>query len=156
VATTIVIDLLDHTPEVGRMLVMVQREVADRMVAAPGDASYGLPSVRIARWATARRVGTVGPDVFWPRPRVDSALVELTRSPDAPVLDPADEARLRALCAAGFGQRRKTLRRALAQVAPAEAVVAAIASAGLPSDARAEQLGVDEWCRLTLALGAGS
>jgi len=152
VATTIVIDVLDRVPEVPRLLVMVQKEVADRMVAGPGSPAHGLPSIRIARRATARRVGLVGPDVFWPRPRVDSALVEVERRPDAPALDPVLEAAFVELTRAGFGQRRKTLRRALGAVREPGRVVAALEEAGLPPDARAEQLDVDEWVGLTRLL----
>ena len=159
VATTIVIDLLDEEPRIRRMLVMVQREVADRMAAGPGEPAYGLPSVRIARWARARRVASIGPDVFWPRPRVDSALVEIVRDPEAVSVDETGEATFRALTRAGFAQRRKTLRRALASLAPAGQVVGALSAAGLTEDARAEQLSIDDWRRLCESLpvaGAGS
>lgn len=155
VATTIVIDVLDHVPEVTRLLVMVQKEVADRMAAGPGDPAHGLPSVRIARRGRARRVGVIGPDVFWPKPRVDSALVEVVRHPDAPELDPAEEATFVELSRAGFAQRRKTLRRALAAVRDARVVVEAIEAAGLPADVRAEQLAVDDWVALTRLLAPG-
>jgi 16S rRNA (adenine1518-N6/adenine1519-N6)-dimethyltransferase len=152
VATTIVIDVLDQVPSVPRLLVMVQKEVADRMASGPGEAAYGLPSLRIARRARARRVAVIGPDVFWPRPRVDSALVEIERRPDAPELDPAEEATLVELSRAGFGQRRKTLRRALASARGTPEVVAALDAAGLPPDARAEQLDVAQWVALTRLL----
>ncbi len=152
VATTIVIELLDAEPRIQRMLVMVQREVADRMAAGPGEPAHGLPSVRIARWASARRVASIGPDVFWPRPRVESALVEIVRDPGAVTFDASTEATFRALTRAGFAQRRKTLRRALAGLAPADDVVGALAAAGLTEHARAEQLSMDEWRRLCESL----
>jgi 16S rRNA (adenine1518-N6/adenine1519-N6)-dimethyltransferase len=71
VATPLIIDLLDTAPSMTRMLVMVQREAGERLVAPPGSRVYGIPSVRVAYWATSRIAGRVGPDVFLPRPRVE-------------------------------------------------------------------------------------
>ena len=151
VATTIVIDLLDDVPLIDHLLVMVQREVADRMCAEPGTGAHGLPSVRIARHGTARRVGLVSPDVFWPRPRVDSALVEIRRF-DPPRYEPVDETLFRRLVAAGFGQRRKTLRRSLSAQWPTPTVDGALERCGIEPSERAERLGVDQWVELTAAL----
>jgi 16S rRNA (adenine1518-N6/adenine1519-N6)-dimethyltransferase len=142
VATPLVLDLLDGVPAIGRMLVMVQREVGERLAAGVGDAAYGIPSVKVAYWATARVVGKVPADVFLPRPRVESALVEITRR-DAPASG-ADPARLFALVRAGFGQRRKMLRRSLSGLVSPEA----FAAAGVRPEDRAEQLGVEDWGRL--------
>ena len=116
VATPLVLDLLDGAPTIARMLVMVQREAGERLVAEPGSRTYGIPSVRVAYRATARLVGRVGPDVFLPRPRVDSVLVEIVRLP-GPVVD-ADPERMFELVRSGFGQRRKMLRRSLAGLVP--------------------------------------
>ena len=123
VATPLVLDLLDGVPQIGRMLVMVQREAGERLAAGVGDAAYGIPSVKVAYWATARTVGRVGPDVFLPRPRVESTLVEIVRRPEPATQ--ADPERLFALVRAGFGQRRKMLRRSLAGLAPPDAFAAA-------------------------------
>src|SRR5207237_2661853 len=111
VATPLVLDVLEGAPAIERMLVMVQREVAERLAAAPGDQARGAVSAKVSYWATARMVGRVPPSVFVPQPRVESALVELTRHPSPPV----DAARERpfALIDAGFGHRRKMLRRSL-------------------------------------------
>ena len=79
VATPLVCDLLDDVPAIERMLVMVQREVAERLVAAPGSHAYGAVSVKVAYWATARIAGIVPASVFVPRPKVESALVEIVR-----------------------------------------------------------------------------
>ena len=102
---------LDGVPAVTRMLVMVQKEVGERLAAGVGDDAYGAVSVKVAYWAEARVVGLVPPTVFLPKPNVDSALVSIVRRP-APATDaPAD--RLFELVRAGFGQRRKMLRRSL-------------------------------------------
>ncbi len=81
VATPLVCDLLDEVPAIDAMLVMVQREVAERLAAQAGDDAYGIPSVKVAYWATARVVGRVPPTVFLPQPRVESALVRIERRP---------------------------------------------------------------------------
>ena len=142
VATPLVADLLDEVPQIERMLVMVQREVAERLAAGPGSKTYGGVSVKVAYWATAEVVGRVPASVFLPRPNVESALVRIVRRP-APAVD-ADPDLLFALVRAGFGQRRKMLRRSLAGLVEAEA----FACAGVAPEARAEDLGVEEWGRL--------
>ena len=111
VGTPLVLDALRAVAVLERFVVMVQREVAERMVAGPGDPAYGLPSVVVSLHANARIAFRVPPQVFLPAPRVGSAVVVLDRSA-APA--GADEA-LR-LAAAGFGQRRKMLRQSLASV----------------------------------------
>jgi 16S rRNA (adenine1518-N6/adenine1519-N6)-dimethyltransferase len=148
VATPLVLDLLRDVPAIHRMLVMVQWEVGERLVAAPGSRTYGIPSVKVAFSATARLVGKVGPDVFLPRPRVDSALVEIVRRPEPPTA--ADRDRLVALVERAFNQRRKMLRRSLAGIVTAEA----FAAADVDPSRRPEELSVEEWGRLTLAVDA--
>ena len=140
--------MLDEAPQATRMLVMVQREVGERLAASPGTKSYGVPSVKVGYWAEARVVGTVGADVFHPRPRVTSALVEIVRRP-APVR-PVDPEVLFDLVRQGFGQRRKTLRRAL------EAKVRTwhFDAAQVDPNDRAERIDVDGWCRLADAVSS--
>ena len=141
VATPLVCDVLDTVPQIERMLVMVQREVADRFVADPGSKQYGAVSVKIAYWASARLVGVVPPSVFVPRPNVESALVEIVRR-RPPATDPTE---LFSLVRTAFGQRRKMLRRSLAErVSPEQ-----FAAAAISPEARPEELDVDAWCRLT-------
>ncbi len=111
VGTGIVLDALRGAPRVGRFVVMVQREVADRMLASPGGKVYGLPSVIVGLHARGVRAFTVPPHVFEPQPTVASAVVVLDRI-DAPPEAP----RAIELAAAAFGQRRKMLRRSLADV----------------------------------------
>ncbi len=145
VATPVVVRVLEEAPRVDRLLVMVQREVGERWVAAPGDPAYGAVSVKIAYWATASVVGRVPPTVFVPRPRVDSVLVEMRRRPD-PAVDPAvvPYERFATVVRAGFAHRRKMLRQSLAgTVEPA-----AFESAGVAPTARAEELGVAAWGEL--------
>jgi 16S rRNA (adenine1518-N6/adenine1519-N6)-dimethyltransferase len=146
VATPLVCDLLDGVPAIERMLVMVQREVAERFVAAPGSGAYGAVSVKVAYWAASRLVGFVPAAVFMPRPNVESALVEIVRRPP-PEIAP-DE--LFALVRTGFGQRRKMLRRSLAGVVDG----AGFQAAGVAETARPEELALDDWVRLARAAAA--
>ncbi len=142
IATPLVLDLLDSVPRIARMLVMVQRELAERLTAAPGGGDYGVPSVKVAYWAEAHVVGSVSSRVFLPPPKVDSALVEVVRRP-VPAVS-ADPDVLFGLVRAGFGQRRKMLRRSLSgRVAPEQ-----FEAAGVRPDARPEELSVEEWGRL--------
>lgn len=145
VATPLVLDLLDGVPAIHRMLVMVQREAGERLAADVGDPAYGIPSVKVRYWATARLAGKVGADVFLPRPKVESALVAIERR-SAPATD-ADSDRLFALVRAGFGQRRKMLRRSLSGLVEP----AAFAAAAVRPEARAEELSVEDWGRLASA-----
>jgi len=145
VAVPVLIRVLDEAPRVTTILVMVQREVGERLVAVPGTKAYGAVSVKVAYHAQARLVGRVPATVFVPRPKVESVLVRIERRP-TPAVDPVEvpAAQLFALVRAGFAQRRKMLRRALAGVVPAEAFEAA----GIDAAARAESLSVEEWGRL--------
>ena len=145
VATPLVLDLLAGVPKIERMLVMVQKEAGERLAAGPGSGAYGIPSVKVALRATARIVGKVGPDVFVPKPRVDSALVEIVRLPEPATA--ADPDRLTFLVERAFNQRRKMLRRSLAdEVAPE-----AFEAAGVDPRTRPEQLSVQDWGRLAEA-----
>ncbi|RMI36666.1 16S rRNA (adenine(1518)-N(6)/adenine(1519)-N(6))-dimethyltransferase RsmA, partial [Streptomyces triticirhizae] len=112
VAVPVLLHLLATFPSLARGLVMVQSEVADRLTAPPGSKVYGVPSVKTAWYAEARRAGAIGRTVFWPAPRVDSGLVALTRR--EPPATTASRAEVFAVVDAAFAQRRKTLRAALA------------------------------------------
>jgi len=144
VATPLIADLLRDVPAITRMLVMVQREAGERLVAGPGDRGYGAVSVRVAYWAEAAVVGRVPASVFLPRPEVESVLVELRRRVEPAVGPDVDRARLFALVASGFGQRRKMLRRSLAGLVDPDAFTAA----GVRPEARAEELDLSAWARL--------
>jgi 16S rRNA (adenine1518-N6/adenine1519-N6)-dimethyltransferase len=147
VAVPVVLHLLEAIPSLRHGLVMVQAEVADRLVAAPGSRTYGVPSVKVAWWAQARRAGAVPRTVFWPVPNVDSALVALTRRP--PPRTAATREAVFALVDAAFAQRRKSLRGALASVyGGAGAAAAALAATGIDPTARGEVLSVGDFARL--------
>ena len=142
VSVPLVCDLLDDVPAIVRLVVMVQLEVADRMVASPGDDAYGLPSVKVAYHAEARKVGRVPPSVFLPRPRVDSALVDIVRRPEPLVA--ADPDVLFRLVRAGFAHRRKMLRGALRGIVDEAGLVAA----GVDPTLRAEDLDLAQWAAI--------
>ena len=142
VAVPLVLELLRGAPTIATMLVMVQREVAERLAAGAGDEAYGAVSVKLRYRARATVAGRVPPSVFVPRPKVESALVAIERLP-APAVD-VDEDRLFELVKAGFAHRRKMLRRALAGLVDEEALVAA----GIRPEARAEELDIEAWGRL--------
>jgi len=150
VAVPVVLHLLAAVPSLTRGLVMVQAEVADRMCAAPGSRVYGAPSVKLAWYAAARPAGTVPRSVFWPVPNVDSRLVAFTRR-DPPVTS-APREQVFTLIDAAFGQRRKTLRAALAGWAgSAPEAERLLRAAGIDPGARGESLGVAEFARLAAA-----
>jgi len=146
IATPLICDLLDGVPAITDLLVMVQREVGERLAAPPGSGSYGSVSVKVRYWATATVVGKVPPSVFVPRPNVDSALVRIVRRPEGPAVPPDVVAagRLFEVVGAGFAHRRKMLRGALAGVVDP----ASFAAAGVPETSRAEELDVEAWGRL--------
>lgn len=145
VATPLVCDLLDTVPAVERLLVMVQREVAERLCAPAGSDAYGAVSVKVAYWATARIAGTVPASVFVPRPKVESALADIRRRP-SPAVDVAPGP-LFELVRAAFGQRRKMLRRSLADMLSPDV----FSAAAIDSQRRPEELDIAEWGALTAA-----
>jgi 16S rRNA (adenine1518-N6/adenine1519-N6)-dimethyltransferase len=144
IATPLVADLLDGVPLLTRMLVMVQREVGERLAAHVGDDDYGAVSVKVDYWAEAQIAGRVPASVFVPKPNVESVLVRIKRRPHPRLDVDVEPAQLFALVRAGFAQRRKMLRRALAGVVDA----AAFECAGVRPEARAEELDVVAWGRL--------
>jgi 16S rRNA (adenine1518-N6/adenine1519-N6)-dimethyltransferase len=149
VATPVVVRLLEEASSIQSALVMVQREVADRLVAAPGSAAYGTVSVKVAYYAHAKIVGMVPRTVFVPAPKVDSALVELVRR-DAPPVEVPSSDRLFELVRAGFAHRRKMLRRTLPAVL-GERTSSVLRDAAIDPRARPEALGLAEWAALARA-----
>lgn len=142
VSVPVVLHLLAELPTLRTALVMVQAEVADRMAAGPGSKVYGVPSVKIAWYASAKKAGMVPRSVFWPVPNVDSALVRLERrtTPDG------DRDQVFRLVDAAFAQRRKTLRAALAGWAgDAGRAGEILEKAGVDPRARGEQLSVGDF-----------
>lgn len=152
IATPLVATVLDEVPQIARLLVMVQREVGERLAAAPGSDAYGAVSVKVAYHAQARVVGLVPATVFIPRPAVESALVLIERR-SAPAVDVADPTLLFSLVRAAFGQRRKTVRQSLRSVT-GERTDAILAASGIAPSTRAEQLGLPEWAALAAATAA--
>jgi 16S rRNA (adenine1518-N6/adenine1519-N6)-dimethyltransferase len=149
VAVPVVLHLLATLPSLRHGLVMVQQEVADRLTAPPGSRRYGIPSVKLAWFATSRMVGKVPPAVFWPVPNVDSGLVAFTRH-EPPAGAPMAE--VFAAVDAAFSQRRKTLRSALAGWAggPARATEI-LTAAGVDPGARGEALTVEQFVAIAAA-----
>lgn len=153
VAVPVLLTFLERFPSLDRVLVMVQAEVADRLAAPPGSRTYGIPSVKAAWYATARRTATIGRSVFWPVPNVDSALVLLERR-EHPQTTASRQSVFRVVDAA-FAQRRKTLRGALAGLAGSPAAAQeALEAAGVDPGARGERLTVAEFARIAEALDA--
>ena len=153
IATPLVLDVLTDVARVERLVVMVQREVGERLVARPGDEAFGAVSLRVAYRASGSIVRRVRPDVFWPRPKIESVVVRLDRLDEPPVR--ADGRRLWPLIDEAFAQRRKTMRNALRRLglAPGDAD-AALEAAGVAPSARPESLSLLDFARVADALPA--
>ena len=149
VSVPLLLDQLETAP-IDRYVVMVQREVGDRLVARPGEEAYGAVSVRVAYRADARVLRRVPADVFWPRPKVDSVLVRLDPRPPTVVEDPGA---LFAVVDEGFAERRKTMANALRRLGrDAEDAAEILRSIDLDPGVRAERLGLDEFARIAGAM----
>jgi 16S rRNA (adenine1518-N6/adenine1519-N6)-dimethyltransferase len=150
----ILFSLLDQAEHVSRAVFLVQREVAERLAAAPGTKDWGLLSVLLQHRADVTLERRVPARAFVPPPRVESAVLRIRFRP--PALEPRDPQRFRRLVKAGFAQRRKVLENAIgaAGLAPRELVARALASAGVDGRRRGETLSVEEWVRLERELGA--
>jgi 16S rRNA (adenine1518-N6/adenine1519-N6)-dimethyltransferase len=152
VSVPVILHLLETFPSITSLLVMVQSEVADRLVAAPGSRTYGTPSVKLAWYGAARRAGSVSRAIFWPVPGVDSALVAWTRR--QPPRAGIDARAVFAVVDAAFSQRRKTLRSALSRWAGSPVAAETICrAAGVDPTARGESLDVRAFVALA---GAGA
>ncbi len=146
VSVPVLLHLLAILPGLGYGLVMVQREVADRLTAPPGSRTYGVPSVKLAWYARARQAGRVPANVFWPVPNVESGLVAFERHDPPPNVD---RKRTFAVIDAAFAQRRKTLRAALSGWAGGpDAAAAILAKAGVDPGARGESLTIEQFAAI--------
>jgi 16S rRNA (adenine1518-N6/adenine1519-N6)-dimethyltransferase len=152
VAVPVLLRLLEAVPSLQRVLVLVQAEVADRLAATPGSKIYGVPSVKVAWYASATRAGAVGRAVFWPVPNVDSGLVRLVRRDPPVIADGVSRKDVFAVVDAAFAQRRKTLRAALAGWAgSANAAEAALRAGGVDPSDRGERLDIGDFARIAAA-----
>ncbi len=142
VGTPLILELLPAVPQLCEYLIMVQAEVGARLAAKPGDKECGIPSVITSFWGHAHVVGKVPRQVFLPQPKVESVLVRIERH-STPTVD-ADFDRLISLVRAGFGQRRKMLRRSLSAFLSEQQ----ISEAKVDPTKRAEALSLEEWARL--------
>ncbi len=152
IAASVILRTADELPTVGQWVVMVQREVGERLAASPGSAAYGAPSVLAQLACEVKVLRPVARTVFRPVPRVDSVLVGLRR------INPGPEPAVRALVHEAFAHRRKALAGSLALAPGAPDGIAARARAALtemghPADARAEQLAPAEFRELARRLG---
>ena len=154
VAGPFVIESLERLPSVRRYCLMVQREVADRMAAAPGSKVYGVLSVWVGLFAEIVRVRPLARSIFYPQPHVDSSLIVLDRRPaeQLPALDPDQ---LRKVVQAAFGQRRKMLVNSLGAGLglSRDEAIALVTGLGLPADVRAERLEPAQFAQLALLVG---
>lgn len=148
VATPLLLRTIELLPSLGRWTVMVQREIADRLRAAPGSRTYGSPSALVQLACEVELIRKVDPAVFKPRPRVDSAILALRRT--GPAADPAT----RELVRAAFAHRRKSLARSLEHARPGVLGAAreALVELGFAADARAEALGAADFAKLSAML----
>lgn len=151
ISVPVLLHFLEHFPSIQKGLVLVQAEVAHRLAASPGSKIYGIPSVKLAWYADSALAGNVGRNIFWPVPNVDSALVYFAKRAE-PMGDEALRLATFAVADAAFGQRRKTLRQALAVWAgsPAEAERILIA-AGISPQVRGEELDVHQFVAIARA-----
>ncbi len=153
VAVPVLLTMLERFPSLRSCLIMVQSEVADRLAAEPGGRVYGVPSVKARWYAEVRRAGSIGRNVFWPAPHVESGLVALERR--EPPTTVATRREVFAVVDAAFAQRRKTLRAALAGWAGSAArAEELLRRAGVDPGARGESLGVAEYAAIAAARAA--
>jgi 16S rRNA (adenine1518-N6/adenine1519-N6)-dimethyltransferase len=147
VSVPVLLHLLEVLPSLRRVLVMVQAEVADRLASEPGSKIYGVPSVKVRWYADVRRAGSVGRNVFWPAPNVDSGLVAMSRR--EPPKTTATRSEVFAVVDAAFAQRRKTMRAALAGLAgsPVEAE-RLLRAASVDPSLRGEQLDIVDFTKI--------
>ncbi|MFC2663305.1 MAG: 16S rRNA (adenine(1518)-N(6)/adenine(1519)-N(6))-dimethyltransferase RsmA [Scardovia wiggsiae] len=156
-ATPIILTLLERFPGLSSFVVMVQKEVAERLAAQPGSKVYGVPSVKLAWYGTAQFAGVIGRNVFWPAPHIDSALVEFHRHTDPQAAERSKNHTLKnrtfLLIDKAFGQRRKTLRSALKGTVGDNAY----RQAGIDASRRGETLTIKEFEALAQAeISAGT
>ncbi|TLM67227.1 MAG: ribosomal RNA small subunit methyltransferase A [Deltaproteobacteria bacterium] len=154
ISSQVLFKILDHRPLFSRLVLMFQKEVGERLLAAPATRDYGILSVLVQNWYEVARVVKVPPGCFFPPPKVESVVLRFDPRPQ-PLAPVADEAAFRRLVKAVFAQRRKTLRNGLLGAGyDAAAVDRALAAVGLPAAVRGETLSIRALAALAAALGA--
>ena len=143
ISVPLICDFLERVPVITKMTVMVQREVAERLVAKTGEKAFGLPSLKIQYFAEAKKIADVPPSVFLPKPKVDSSLVQIERREK--YVTSANYDVLFELAKRSFSQRRKMLRRSLKETFDLND----FESAGIDPTQRAEDITLEEWAALT-------
>ena len=145
IATPLLVTLLENSPEIQAIYVMVQLEVGERFAASPKSKAYGIPSVKAQYWAETKVLGKVSPNVFLPVPKVDSAILQIIRKPSPPEVNYANFSRL---IQTAFQHRRKMIRKSLNTLVP----LANFSIAELSPQARPEELSVTDWVKLAKTL----
>ena len=148
IAAQTVIKILQEAPRISSLFVMTQREVGERLASGPGSKTYGLTSVLVGFYARASVASRISRNVFFPVPNVDSVLVSIHRTPGVP--REIEEAYVE-IARAAFGQRRKNIRNSLGAISWIDDVEAVLRRASVPTDARPETLGVNEFVALARA-----
>ena len=150
VAVPVLLHLLETFPSIRRVLVMVQLEVADRLAAQPGSKVYGVPSVKAGFYGKVSKAGTIGKNVFWPAPNIESGLVRIDVFEDAPwPITDESRAKVWPVIDAAFAQRRKTLRAASSgHFGSGAAAEEALRAADIDPKQRGEKLAVEDFVRL--------
>jgi 16S rRNA (adenine1518-N6/adenine1519-N6)-dimethyltransferase len=157
IAAPLLFKIIEAREHVHRAVVMIQKEMADRLLASPATKEYGALGVMIRTYADVASVAKVGAGSFVPPPKIDSTVVRLTPLPNAaPRVPIADEKHYSTVVHAAFGQRRKTLRNAVRAVFPDEHVDDALTKTGIDGGRRGETLDIAEFAALAAALPRAS
>jgi 16S rRNA (adenine1518-N6/adenine1519-N6)-dimethyltransferase len=152
IAVPVLMRMLEEAPAVSSYVVVVQRELADRLGAAPGSDAYGAVSVKIAYRADVETIRHVPREVFWPRPSVGSAVVRITARP-APVHADVEASALFSVVDGAFAERRKTMTNAMRRLGLGAADAARVLDeAGIAPSERPERLGLGSFAGLTAVL----
>ncbi|ANE03547.1 16S rRNA (adenine(1518)-N(6)/adenine(1519)-N(6))-dimethyltransferase RsmA [Corynebacterium crudilactis] len=149
VSVPVLLHMMEEFPTINKVLVMVQAEVADRLAADPGSKIYGVPSVKASFYGPVTRAGSIGKNVFWPAPKIESGLVKIVREDTPWAQDDETRKKVWPVIDAAFLQRRKTLRAALSgHYGSAPAAEEALRAADIDPTLRGEKLDVTDYVRL--------
>ena len=157
ISSPFLFQLIEHHEKIDFAVIMLQKEVALRLLAQPGTKAYGVPTVMLGTVATVKMLMHVGPEEFHPRPKVDSAVIRLSFDPlpeRAAALGNFDRKLLKTIVNSTFGQRRKTLLNGLSSsgLLSKDVLRECIEEAGLVPTVRAEQLALEKFVQLAQAI----